>query len=273
MRFDISDWREAAISIGEDTIFAVGDVHGCAGHLSLLLDTIGPLADAAVKPRLIFLGDMISKGPQSLPVLEQWAAPELSERFARIDRLFGNHEQLLLLATSGRPDAEAAVTPWMEAGGGPFVEEVRTRTGRPGAFLTWDLFCAATSDAVRTELGRLSSHVRAGNLVFVHAGIDPVLGVEASLQAPWDRIGGNHWAWIKAPFLSHVGGFGDLVVVHGHTIPKQHKELSGRPDPHVLEFGRLSLDGGSAVTGTVMAAELQTGRYRLLRVRHDSAGG
>lgn len=273
MRFTLSEWRNAPISIGDETIFAIGDVHGCAAHLALLLDRIGALAGAVADPRLIFLGDMVSKGSQSLPVLEQWALPELADRFARIDRLYGNHEQLLLLATSGRPDAEEAVKPWMDAGGAPFVEEVRTRCGKPEAALTWDLFCAATSSAVQRELGRLAGHVRVGNLVFVHAGIDPDIGVEASLKAPWDRIGGNHWAWIKAPFLSHVGGFGDLVIVHGHTVPKQHRELSGRPDPHVLEFGRLGLDGGSAVTGTVMAAQLETGRYRLLSAKSDSGTG
>lgn len=266
MRFDVSDWRDAAISIGDETIFAIGDVHGCAAHLNLLLDRVGPLANKTVNPRLVFLGDLISKGPRSLPVLEQWASPELADRFNRVDRLYGNHEQLLLLATSGRSDAQEAVKPWMEAGGARVIEEVQARAGKPDAPLTWDLLCEATSDAVRMELGRLASHARTGNVVFVHAGIDPDLGVEASLQAPWDQIGGNHWAWIKAPFLRHVGGFGDLIVVHGHTVPKQHKELSGRPDPHVLEFGRLSLDGGSAVTGTVMAAQVETGRYRLLSV-------
>jgi serine/threonine protein phosphatase 1 len=46
-------------------------------------------------------------------------------------------------------------------------------------------------------------------------------------------------------------------------------------DPHLFLHDRLGLDGGSAVTGFVVGAEIQDGRYRILKagVRktwHDS---
>jgi len=52
-------------------------------------------------------------------------------------------------------------------------------------------------------------------------------------------------------------------VVHGHTPPAKHRMLSGYPDPHVLQHDRLCLDGGSALTGIVTAAQIEDGRYRL----------
>ena len=53
----------------------------------------------------------------------------------------------------------------------------------------------------------------------------------------------------------------------GHTPPAKHRTFSGMADPHVLAHDRLSLDGGSALTGLVVAAEIQDGRYRLLKAR------
>jgi serine/threonine protein phosphatase 1 len=53
------------------------------------------------------------------------------------------------------------------------------------------------------------------------------------------------------------------MVVHGHTPPAKHRVLSGYPDPHVVQHDRLCLDGGSALTGIVAAAQIEDGRYRL----------
>jgi serine/threonine protein phosphatase 1 len=53
------------------------------------------------------------------------------------------------------------------------------------------------------------------------------------------------------------------MVVHGHTPPAKHRMLSGYPDQHVVQHDRLCLDGGSALTGIVAAAQIEDGRYRL----------
>ncbi|HKS61918.1 MAG TPA: hypothetical protein VJT13_09495, partial [Xanthobacteraceae bacterium] len=79
------------------------------------------------------------------------------------------------------------------------------------------------------------------------------------------EFGGNHWAWIQQPFLAWRGGFGGALVIHGHTPPEKHRAMSGQDDPHVLQYDRLSLDGGSAVTGIVAAAQLEDGRYRVFK--------
>ena len=54
-------------------------------------------------------------------------------------------------------------------------------------------------------------------------------------------------------------------MVHGHTPPDKHREISGMEDVHLFEGDRLGLDGGSARTGIVTAAEIRHGAYRILK--------
>ena len=81
MPVERSAWRNAPLQLDE-TILAIGDVHGCDRELALLLEELSPLA--AERPaRLIFLGDLICRGRSSLAALAFWAAPSLDQRFAR----------------------------------------------------------------------------------------------------------------------------------------------------------------------------------------------
>lgn len=64
----------------------IGDVHGCLRELDLLLSKAGYRAG---HDRLIFVGDLINKGPSSLAVLER--AYEL-----KAEVVIGNHEYALL---------------------------------------------------------------------------------------------------------------------------------------------------------------------------------
>ena len=70
----VSEWRGGDIDANGDIIFAVGDVHGCASLLSALLDACAHLHDHQVRPgRLVFLGDVISRGPSTIEALQRWA--------------------------------------------------------------------------------------------------------------------------------------------------------------------------------------------------------
>src|SRR5436853_7071808 len=85
-----SDWRESPLRT-DQSIFAIGDVHGCHRQLAVLLNTFEALASGG-SARLLFLGDLICRGPDSLAALSLWAAPALEQSFARVHRLSGNHE-------------------------------------------------------------------------------------------------------------------------------------------------------------------------------------
>nr|WP_233274774.1 metallophosphoesterase [Haladaptatus cibarius] len=57
-RIDADEW---------DDIYVVGDVHGCLTELESLLETLGVNDDDDL---VVFVGDLIRKGPDSLGVLE-----------------------------------------------------------------------------------------------------------------------------------------------------------------------------------------------------------
>ena len=119
----------------------------------------------------------------------------------------------------------------------------------------------------------MEPHLRLGNVVFVHAGLDPRVPEEKFLATPWTEFADAGWAWINRGFLDWKGGFGETLVVHGHTPPAKHFPLTRELDPHEFHYGRLGLDGGSAVTGIVTAAEIRDGRYRILKAGRPRAGG
>jgi serine/threonine protein phosphatase 1 len=258
---DLTDWREAPLHLDE-TVFVIGDVHGCHAQLAALLEKFAVLA-ADRAARLIFLGDLICRGPSSLTALALWASPSLDARFTHVNRLSGNHEQLLMLAIG--PEGHAASAKWMTIDGMTFVDELRRKTG--GNALTRALLLAAAGETVVDRLDHLESHVWLGNTIFVHGGLDPSADPATHLAAPRNEISTRHWAWINEPFLKWRGGFNGLMVVHGHTPPAKHRAMSGYPDPHVFQHDRLSLDGGSSVTGIVAAAQIENGRYRLFMAR------
>jgi serine/threonine protein phosphatase 1 len=270
--FAFGPWIQAPTDTQGETVFVVGDVHGCTPLLAAMLDGIAGLAAGVATPkRLVFLGDLIDRGPDSIGALRRWAMAEPAPGIARVERLMGNHEQLLLLACgeAGPEAAEAARDLWLSLDGSTMLAEMRAGTGRPAAVPDAALLRDALGEAVVARLRALRSHLALGNLVFVHGGLDPAQDSAAFLALPWKTLAARprHWAWITGGFLDWKGGFGGRLVVHGHTPPAKQRPFTGLENPHVLAEDRLNLDGGSAVTGLVVGAQIETGRYRVLRAR------
>jgi serine/threonine protein phosphatase 1 len=236
------------------------------------LGTIGELAtQSSDKRRLVYLGDMINRGPDSVGVLDLWAANETVHGVDHIDRLMGNHEIMMMLAVIGGPHAHKAETMWLSKrmGGQMLLDQMRAkvggRAGAPAAPVDQALLKTALGEAVVHRLYGMRSHVRLGNTLFVHGGLDPHAEPDEFLTRPWTIFTEARWAWINHGFLDWKGGFKGTLVVHGHTPPDKHKAISGLDDPHLFEGDRLGLDGGSARTGIVTAAEIHDGRYRILK--------
>jgi len=262
----VSDWQPARFDVAGESVFAVGDVHGCARELAALLDTIAETASTGAR-RLIFLGDMIDRGPDTLGALRLWAQDAAALGVDRVDRLMGNHEQLVLLAITDSPHAAKAEAMWLGAaiGGESVLAELRGHAGDQAAAPSRALVRDALGDAA---FGLFTSALVGsvlGNALFVHGGLDPTLDPDELLQRPWTSFTAARWAWIQDEFLTWKGGFGGRIVVHGHTPPHKHGPLTGQADPHELRCDRLGLDGGTTRTGIVTAAQIEAGRYRIFR--------
>jgi len=75
---------------GEDRFWVVGDVQGCLASLQSLLGRLPPTA------RLLFVGDLINRGPQSLASLRF-----VRSLGSRAEALLGNHDLHLLAVAAG----------------------------------------------------------------------------------------------------------------------------------------------------------------------------
>lgn len=265
---DISEWKSAPFALEGETVFAVGDVHGCSGELGALLATIARLAgESGGVRRLVYLGDLIDRGPDTIGTLRLWGEPAESRGVDIVDRVIGNHEMLMLLALGDGPFKDNARKRWLTptAGGDKVLAELQTAARAPQVPLSYELAVAALGDALMRQLLAQRSHRRVGNTVFVHGGLQGGVDPATYLATPWSAGDRARYAWITKGFLDWQSGFDGTLVVHGHTPPHKHFPLTGMADPHLFLHDRLGLDGGSALTGIVTGAEIQDGRYRILK--------
>lgn len=201
-------------------VYAVGDVHGCAGALRRLLDRIE--ADATgrgvVRPTVVFLGDYVDRGPYSRQVLDLLSARELRQRFDPV-LLMGNHDQYMLKAS--RKELEGfRLFQWLAAwGGAATVESYGVKTGsRSLPDIAADFSAAVPHEHVLLLEGLQLSH-RIDGLFFCHGGVDP--GVPLESQAAETLVYGT------GAFLDHEGDFGARIV-HGHFAVAAVEILANR---------------------------------------------
>ena len=254
-----------AVAAGEE-IVVVGDIHGRSDLLDALLEAAAATPREAPVRRLVFTGDLNDRGPDTLGVFAIAAAagPRIGAR--ETIGLMGNHEILMRLALDpATPEREArdAMEVWLGNGGEAVAEALldEETPHRDLRKLVAALRAAAPS-FLSAWLAALRSHYQSGDVLFVHAGVNPDLPLADTLAAPWneplDRLDDKaHWAWVRAPFLNHrpgKEGFFGLFVVHGHT-PLDMGMTSGHAEQ--VERFRLNLDGGSAATGLAKMAILR----------------
>jgi serine/threonine protein phosphatase 1 len=222
-------------------VYAVGDIHGRADLLRVLLDKIQEDAARALagpERHVVFLGDYVDRGPNSKGVLDTLTEGPPAGFSAH--HLRGNHEDMLLTFL----DNPASGNSWLWNGG---KETLRSYGVDPDSDLVAlrDRFAAALPPSHLAFLRTLSLREEFGDYAFVHAGVRP--GVPLSEQDPEDLL------WIRDEFLTSDADFGK-VVVHGHTPGRQP----------VLAANRIGLDTGAFSSGHLSAVVLTGTTRRIL---------
>jgi len=141
-------------------IFAIGDVHGCAEKLATLLGRI-PLEPE--RDTLIFLGDLIDRGPGSMEVIETIC--RLQRQGVAVLGLIGNHEYLL---REYQQSGDTALLPYLRANG---IEATLDSYGAASQRGLADLSFMPL--AHREFLAALRPYWETDDFIFVHAGIMP----------------------------------------------------------------------------------------------------
>ena len=238
------DHDEPAVPAG-CRIYAVGDVHGRDDLLAELLDRIARDIDArpSADNVLVFLGDLIDRGPDSAGVVERLKS--YSPDRVRTIFLAGNHEEVLLRILGGD---DQLIADWLRFGGAECMQSYGVDPKRLRRMSQAD-----AGDAIRDAIPSphaefirgFADTFRAGDYLFVHAGIRP--GVPVADQSQLDL------RWIRDPFLTDPTDHG-FIVVHGHTIGEQIEE---RPN-------RIGIDTGAYQSGVLTAIGLEgTSRWFL----------
>lgn len=146
--------------------YAIGDLQGCAHEAQVLLNRI--TAEARGPARVVFVGDLINRGPASLTALRRVAALA-QETDGQVDALLGNHDLHLLAVACGAQQRSKSDT----------LDEI---------------LAAPDCDALIGWLRRRPLAIRAEGHLLVHAGVlpqwdaDQVMAlageVEAALRGP-----------------------------------------------------------------------------------------
>lgn len=230
----------------DTAVAAIGDVHGQLDLFRALRSAaIADLRDSGCTRRiLVQLGDLADRGPSGIACLDLTRQPVEGVETVT---LMGNHDDFLLDAASG--GRRYPPTAWLANGGGTVLRELGIE---PGRAMSGQLATALGQDRI-AFLRNLPRMLRLGDLLFVHAGIDP----ERSLadQDPDELI------WIREPFLFDPGPFDQGVgVVHGHT-PQARPDLG---HPH-----RIGVDTGAFMTGILTALVIIGDRMHLVQAMRD----
>jgi len=215
-------------------VYAIGDVHGRDDLLGELLARIE--ADNDERPRarthIVFLGDLIDRGPQSREVIERlssYAPAGMTPVF-----LIGNHEEVLIRLLAGE---HGFVESWLRFGGAQCLRSygvdpapLSHMASSRAAAIVAKAIPAAHADFLRS----FADTFRIGDYLFVHAGIRPGVALDDQVQ--------SDLRWIRRPFLETSDDHGFLVV-HGHTIK----------DRIDVRHNRIGIDTGAYRSGILTA--------------------
>ena len=242
---------------GTGPIYYIGDVHGRADLLRVMLKMIESLARSrGHAPIIHFLGDIVDRGPESCAAMDLVHAT-LKKHPGSLLHL-GNHDQWFLEAidTDGEfGDCDS----WVLHGGYQTVQSYTPLTDPKKIF---DYIRAFYPHHV-TMLREARRYSENGPLFACHAGIDPRWDLELLKKGEFRGI--DPFLWIRDPFLLHADDTA-TPVIHGHTI------VGSLP---VVTENRISIDTGAYHSGrlTVCIMDPEIGEMTFIQTDPEDLGG
>jgi serine/threonine protein phosphatase 1 len=231
--------------------YAIGDIHGRLDLYEAMIAAIEAEISAApaLDHRIVLLGDLVDRGPDSAGVIERTRA---WQQVRQVRVLAGNHEEMFLTAFE-KPEA---LRHFLKHGGRETVLSFGMSSKQLSTLTLeeiFDRFVALIPQATRDYLASFETMIRAGDYVFVHAGIDPARPLAEQKRS--DLL------WIRERFLKHEGPL-EKVVIHGHTVFER-----------VMDCGnRIGIDTGAFRSGVLTALVLEGDQRRILQARAGDAG-
>ena len=219
-------------------IYAIGDIHGRLDLLDDLLKRIegDDQARGGADTMLVFLGDLVDRGPQSSQVIERLL--DLRESGRNACFLLGNHDEVFLKAVEGDLKALRFL---IRIGGKETVLSygMTADVYRHADFVELSrLFSERVPDRHRTFLQTFENYLEVGDYLFVHAGIRPGLRIDQQSTADL--------RWIRGDFLHDRTSHGKIVI-HGHSIS----------DEADIRKNRIGIDTGAFASGKLTALGLE----------------
>ncbi len=227
---------------GARVTWIVGDIHGCALELSLLLQEL-PKDDL-----LVFLGDYVDRGPDSAGVVKQLLKLRHRARF-----LVGNHESMLLQHMN--PKRERAWNAWLHP-----------RNGGMATLQSYGLderaVLADLPEGHRLFFTDLEPYVEESRFIAVHAGLRLEGFTSLAEQSREDLV------WIREDWLNARDDWQGKTVYYGHT-PTRHVNGLGREAAPIAGTASLGIDTGCVYGGYLTAAHVESGRLLQIRAREQ----
>lgn len=224
----------------------ISDIHGCVKELEQLLQKT-----KARPEEVVFLGDYVDSGPDSVEVLE--TVSELCNLGATA--LLGNHDELFLKWL----DDKEIIYYYGKIGGVATINSCLKRLGMDEIEYSQLLYDQSKEKEIRKKilesfqeqisfLRSLPLYKMEGDLIFVHAGINPKKGLDLTSKVEFLNL--------RDEFIYEYHN--QDTVIFGHTPTRRIHQQN-----HVY-FGPnrvIGIDGGCAFGGQLNALIINNGEF------------
>jgi serine/threonine protein phosphatase 1 len=272
-------------------LYAVGDTHGCANTLRKVLDKIYADIERHPKcrPEIVFMADYCDRGPDTRGVLDTLCQEKKKSDGIKRTFLKGNHDaeflsfinapkigiaqlHLAQMITNGGLQTLASYGAYVpdhlnfthEEGG---VNSQNLHVGRRLAVHMWSKLRAALPQEHRKFLSELETRYtpeQAPHLFFCHAGVNPVVAIDAQQEAVLLGMEYDRELKKEVPFNRiFAKSHGQSGLVHNRVIVCGHHQRSmGVIEQQKNEHGLIFTDAGACMGGELAAVVFVNGEKK-----------